>query len=158
MEEQDTSTDPNDIADAFGEVAEAAAGVAEATVRAVNSGPLQDSSDPDGRQNLDLLLDVNIPVSVEVGRTQMSLDQILDLVPGSVITLDKKAEEPVDLRVNGKLVARGEVVLVDDVYGIRITQIVDTSGRIESLRLGAEPEQPRARGNWAMEMQTIMKK
>lgn len=126
MEEQDTSTDPNDIADAFGEVAEAAAGVAEATVQAVNSGPLQDSSDPDGRQNLDLLLDVNIPVSVEVGRTQMSLDQILDLVPGSVITLDKQAEEPVDLRVNGKLVARGEVVLVDDVYGI-----------LSSLGLGA---------------------
>ena len=47
---------------------------------------------------------------------------------------DKKAEEPVDLRVNGKLVARGEVVLVDDVYGLRITQIVDAAGRIESLR------------------------
>ena len=49
-------------------------------------------------------------------------------------TLDKKAEEPVDLRVNGKLVARGEVVLVDDTYGLRITQIVDAAGRIESLR------------------------
>ena len=72
-----------------------------------------------------MLLDVQIPVSVEVGRTEMSLDAILDLVPGSVVTLDKKAEEPVDLRVNGKLVARGEVVLVEDVYGIRITQIVE---------------------------------
>jgi flagellar motor switch protein FliN len=67
-----------------------------------------------GKANLDLLLDVEIPISVEVGRTQMSLDEVLRLVPGSVIALDKKAEEPVDLRVNGKLVARGEVVLVDD--------------------------------------------
>ena len=85
-------------------------------------------------RNLDLLLDVEIPISVEVGRAQMSLDEVLRLVPGSVVTLDKKAEEPVDLRVNGKLVARGEVVLVDDAYGLRITQIVDAAGRIESLR------------------------
>ena len=84
--------------------------------------------------NLDLLLDVTIPVSVEVGRTQISLEEVLKLVPGSVVPLDKKAEEPVDLRVNGKLVARGEVVLVDDVYGLRITQILDPAGRIASLR------------------------
>ena len=80
------------------------------------------------------ILDVEIPVSVEVGRTELSLDRILDLVPGSVVTLEKKVEEPVDLRVNGKLIARGEVVMVDDVFGIRITQIVETARRIESLR------------------------
>ncbi|MEM7204647.1 MAG: flagellar motor switch protein FliN [Planctomycetota bacterium] len=85
-------------------------------------------------QNLDLLLDVQIPVSVEVGRAEMSLDDILGLVPGSVVALDKKAEEPIDLRVNGKLVARGEVVLVDDTYGLRITQILDGVGRLETLR------------------------
>ncbi len=84
--------------------------------------------------NLDLLLDVQIPISVEVGRTELSLDKVLNLVPGSVVTLDKKSEEPVDLRVNGKLVARGEVVLVDDTYGLRITEILDPAGRIESLR------------------------
>jgi flagellar motor switch protein FliN/FliY len=87
-----------------------------------------------GRQNLDLLLDVRIPVTVEVGRAKMSLDEILDLGPGSVVGLDKKAAEPLDLRVNGKLVARGEVVMVDDCYGLRITQIVDQKGRIDSLR------------------------
>ncbi len=85
-------------------------------------------------KNLDLLLDVEIPISVEVGRTEMPLEDVLKLVPGSVIALDKKSEEPVDLRVNGKLVARGEVVLVDDSYGLRITQIIDAAGRIESLR------------------------
>ena len=121
----------------FSGVADAAAELAAATVQPVQFGPLHGGGGGDGgRQNLDLLLDVTIPVSVEVGRTQMSLDNILDLVPGSVVTLDKKAEEPVDLRVNGTLVARGEVVLIDDVYGIRITQIVDASGRIESLKNG----------------------
>ena len=88
----------------------------------------------DGGQNLDLLLDVGIPISVEVGRAQLELSEILNLVPGSIVPLDKKSEEPVDLRVNGKLVARGEVVLVDDTYGLRVTQILDAAGRIESLR------------------------
>lgn len=86
------------------------------------------------RQNLDLLLDVQIPVTVEVGRARLALDEILDLGPGSVVSLDKKAAEPLDLRVNGKLVARGEVVMVDDCYGLRITQIVDQKHRIDSLR------------------------
>jgi flagellar motor switch protein FliN/FliY len=84
--------------------------------------------------NLDLLLDVSIPVSVEVGTTQIPLNEILSLAPGSLVRLDKRAEDPIDLRVNGKLIARGEVVMVDDAYGLRITQIVDAAGRIESLR------------------------
>jgi flagellar motor switch protein FliN/FliY len=103
-------------------------------VQPVAFGQLAPGARGETGRNLDLLLDVEIPISVEVGRTQMSLDEVLRLVPGSVIALDKKAEEPVDLRVNGKLVARGEVVLVDDTYGLRITQIVDAAGRIESLR------------------------
>ena len=92
------------------------------------SAPAGDST------NLDLLLDVQIPVSVEVGASRMPIEEILKLVPGSIVCLDKKAEEPIDLRVNGKLVARGEVVLVDDTYGLRITQVVDAMGRIESMR------------------------
>jgi flagellar motor switch protein FliN/FliY len=86
------------------------------------------------RRNLDLLLDVEIPVSVEVGRAQMSLNDILRLVPGSIVRLDKKIEDPIDLRVNGKLVARGEVVMVDDCYGLRVTQVVEPAARLESLR------------------------
>jgi flagellar motor switch protein FliN/FliY len=103
-------------------------------VQPVAFGQLAPGARAEVGRNLDLLLDVEIPISVEVGRAQMSLDEVLRLVPGSVVALDKKAEEPVDLRVNGKLVARGEVVLVDDTYGLRITQIVDAAGRIESLR------------------------
>lgn len=106
-----------------------------AAVQPVAFGQLQGGAlAGDGKRNLDLLMDVEIPISVEVGRTQMSLENVLDLVPGAIVALDKKAEEPVDLRVNGKLVARGEVVLVDDTYGLRITQILDAAGRIESLR------------------------
>jgi len=116
------------------DLAQAGAELASAAIQPVAFGQLGQGADGGDSQNLDLLLDVEIPISVEVGRAQMSLEEVLKLVPGSVIALDKKAEEPVDLRVNGKLVARGEVVLVDDVYGLRVTQIVDAAGRIESLR------------------------
>ncbi|GAB4142695.1 MAG: hypothetical protein Fur0037_09990 [Planctomycetota bacterium] len=109
-------------------------GARGADVQPVEFGQLSPGLRAEGPRNLDLLLDVDIPISVEVGRARMSLDEVLNLVPGSVLALDKKAEEPVDLRVNGKLVARGEVVLVDDAYGLRITQIVDAAGRLETLR------------------------
>ena len=127
---------PTDSHDPWGaaDVAKASADLAAAAVQPVSFGQLGPGVKADGTRNLDLLLDVEIPISVEVGRAQMSIDEVLKLVPGSVVALDKKAEEPVDLRVNGKLVARGEVVLVDDTYGLRITQIVDAAGRIESLR------------------------
>ena len=123
------------LADAMGDVAAAASDLASEAVQPVSFGPLDEGLANDGdRSNLDLLLDVQIPISVEVGRTQMSLEDVVSLVPGSVVSLDKKVEEPVDLRVNGKLVARGEVVLVDDTYGLRITQILDPGKRLESLR------------------------
>ena len=130
QEPQSTAEDWADAAD----LAQAGAELASAAVQPVAFGQLGQGAESGDAQNLDLLLDVEIPISVEVGRAQMSLENVLKLVPGSVIALDKKAGEPVDLRVNGKLVARGEVVLVDDVYGLRVTQIVDAAGRIESLR------------------------
>lgn len=119
-------------------VVHAAADFAQATVQPVDFGPLDPGSGTTSgegdQRNLNLLLDVGVPISAEVGRSQMTLKEILKLGPGSVVPLDKRADEPLDLRVNGKLVARGEVVLVDDVYGLRVTQILDPSGRIESLR------------------------
>lgn len=131
----DHRVDENEL-NALSDVVSAAAEFSEAAVQPVSFGPLSQRAGgaSPGSQNLDLLLDVSIPIMVEIGRTQMSLGDVLNLVPGSIVALDKKAEEPVDLRVNGKLVARGEVVLVDDNYGLRVTQIVDTAGRIESLR------------------------
>lgn len=89
------------------------------------------SAEPDTR-NLGLLLDVEVPVSVEVGGARLRLREILELRSGSLVRLDKRADEPVDLRINGTLVARGEVVLIDDCYGLRITQIVDPQQRVRT--------------------------
>jgi len=79
--------------------------------------PAADTSD------LERLTEVTLELTVEVGRTRMTLGQALALGPGSVITLDGLADQPVDLLVNGKPVARGEVVVIDDVFGLRVTQI-----------------------------------
>ena len=76
------------------------------------------------RRELERLTDVGLELTVEVGRTRMTLGQALALGPGSVITLDRLADQPVDLLVNGMPVARGEVVVIDDVFGLRVTQIV----------------------------------
>jgi flagellar motor switch protein FliN/FliY len=79
---------------------------------------------PDDASDLERLTAVTLELTVEVGRTHMTLGQALALGPGSVITLDRLADQPVDLLVNGKPVARGEVVVIDDVFGLRVTQIV----------------------------------
>jgi len=74
--------------------------------------------------SIDMLMDVPLRVTVELGRTQMSVRQVLDLQNGAVVELDRMAGEAVDVLVNDKLMARGEVVVVDDKFGIRITEIV----------------------------------
>lgn len=73
--------------------------------------------------NLGIVLDIPLEVSVELGRKRMSIREILDLGSGSIVELDKIAGEPVDLLVNGRLVARGEVVVIEDNFGVRITEI-----------------------------------
>lgn len=77
------------------------------------------------QDNMRLLYDVEMTLSAEIGRTKLPVRQVLDLVPGSVIELDRAAGSPADLMVNGRLIARGEVVVIDEDYGIRITEIVD---------------------------------
>jgi flagellar motor switch protein FliN/FliY len=85
--------------------------------------------------DLGRLQDVTVELSVEVGRTRMTLGQALALGPGSVVALSRSAREPVDLLVNGKQVARGEVVVIDDDFGLRITEV---------NALGEEGEAPEA--------------
>lgn len=75
--------------------------------------------------NLELLLDIPVTLSVELGSVQMSMQEVLQLGPGSVVQLDKAADAPVELYVNQKLVARGEVVMMDDHFGIKITEITN---------------------------------
>ncbi len=79
---------------------------------------------------LERLGQVTLELTVEVGRTRMTLGQALALGPGSVITLDRLADQPVDLLVNGMPVARGEVVVIDDVFGLRVTQIVASAAGV----------------------------
>ncbi|ABC81138.1 flagellar motor switch FliN [Anaeromyxobacter dehalogenans 2CP-C] len=88
----------------------------------------------DSTRRLDLLLDVPLEVNVELGRTRMTIQDLLQLAPGSVIELDKVAGEPLDILVNGRLVARGEAVVVNDKFGVRITDIVSPQERIQRLR------------------------
>ena len=77
-----------------------------------------------GTSNLDLILDVPVKLAVELGSCQMPMREVLELVVGSVVQLDKVADEPVQLSVNRKLVARGEVVVVDNRFGIKITELI----------------------------------
>lgn len=83
---------------------------------------------------LELLYDLQLPVSIELGKTNMLIRNILKLGRGSVIEFDKLVSEPVDVLINGKKVAEGEVVVIDKHFGIRITTLVDPSDRLRSLR------------------------
>lgn len=85
-------------------------------------------------RNLDMLLDIPLQMSVELGRTKRSVKEILDLTSGSVIELDKLAGEPVDILVNNRLIAKGEVVVIDENFGVRITDILSKADRLNNLR------------------------
>lgn len=85
------------------------------------------------KNNIGLLLDISMQLTVELGRTKMQIKKILALGEGSIIELEKLAGEPVDLLVNGKLIAKGEVVVIDENFGVRITEIVSPHERLESI-------------------------
>ena len=83
---------------------------------------------------IDLILDVTLPVAVELGRSRMQIQDILKLAPGSIIELDKSAGDPVDILINDRPIAKGEVVVIDENFGVRLTSIVTTTERIRTLR------------------------
>ncbi|MGM0873677.1 MAG: flagellar motor switch phosphatase FliY [Bacillota bacterium] len=85
-------------------------------------------------QNLDMLLDIPLQVTVELGRTKRSVKEILELSSGSIIELDKLAGEPVDILVNSKIVAKGEVVVIDENFGVRVTDIISQTERLNKLK------------------------
>ncbi len=96
----------------------------------------QQLSHPAGQaepKNIELLMDINLPVSIELGRTRMSVADILSLGPGAVVELNKLAGEPVDVLVNHKIVARGEVVVIDENFGVRVTQLMTPEERLKLL-------------------------
>jgi flagellar motor switch protein FliN/FliY len=103
------------------------------TVQPAELEPLGAGQANSNEKNLSLLLDVPLRVTVELGRTEMSIREVLSLGPGSVVELSKVAGEVVDILVNGKLIAHGEVVVIDDMFGVRVTDIVPPAMRVRSL-------------------------
>lgn len=84
-------------------------------------------------RDLEMIMDIPVKLSVELGRTRITIKQLLELAQGSVVELDGLAGEPMDILINGYLIAQGEVVVVEDKYGIRITEIVTPSERVQKL-------------------------
>ncbi|MDW6001508.1 flagellar motor switch protein FliN [Vibrio mangrovi] len=98
---------------------------------------LQDTSQPisdDERRKLDTIMDIPVTISMEVGRSQISIRNLLQLNQGSVVELDRIAGESLDVLVNGTLIAHGEVVVVNDKFGIRLTDVISQTERIKKLR------------------------
>jgi len=101
----------------------------------VNATPAQfQTFDPSSvmqqKENIDILMDVPLEVTVELGRTSKRIKEILEFSPGTIIELDKLAGEPIDILVNRKYVAKGEVVVIDENFGIRVTSIISPEYRI----------------------------
>ncbi|MCY6353955.1 flagellar motor switch phosphatase FliY [Clostridium sp. ZS2-4] len=106
----------------------------QVNVQHANFKPLEEVAVNAAPHNIDLILDVPLEISVVLGRTKKSIKEVLNLGTGSLIELDKLAEEPVEILVNGKKVAYGEVVVVDENFGVRIINIVSSEERVKSLK------------------------
>jgi flagellar motor switch protein FliN len=102
----------------------------DASAQASSDSPSQNPGSPD----LDVILDIPVRISMEVGSTAITIRNLLQLNQGSVIELDRLAGEPLDVLVNGTLIAHGEVVVVNDKFGIRMTDVISPSERIKKLR------------------------
>lgn len=94
----------------------------------------ENTSMQQGDVNLDVILDIPVTIAMEIGRTRLSIRNLLQLNQGSVIELDRLAGEPMDVLVNGTLVAHGEVVVVNEKFGIRLTDVISPAERIKNLK------------------------
>ena len=104
-------------------------------VKQVEAQPFVDSGErASGEVKLDVILDIPITIAMEIGRTRLSIRNLLQLNQGSVVELDRLAGEPMDVLVNGTLVAHGEVVVVNEKFGIRLTDVISPADRIKNLR------------------------
>ncbi|BCX81583.1 flagellar motor switch protein FliN/FliY [Methylomarinovum caldicuralii] len=95
---------------------------------------LQTREEGEDNVNLDVILDIPVTISMEIGRTRLSIRNLLQLNQGSVVELDRLAGEPMDVLVNGTLIAHGEVVVVNDKFGIRLTDVISPAERVRRLR------------------------
>jgi flagellar motor switch protein FliN/FliY len=140
MAEQQSAHDQPTQASGLGAEDDWAAALAEQTAAAPAAQPAAaqvfqplSSQSSDADSDLDMIMDIPVQLSVELGRTRLTIKNILQLGQGSVVELDGLAGEPMDIYVNGYLNAQGEVVVVDEKYGIRVTDIITPSDRIARL-------------------------
>lgn len=135
LEEQGDAADNGAQADAWAEaMQEQAAGESAQQADRAPVKQLDDSSRPRGDVDLDMVLDIPVTISMEIGRTRIPIRNLLQLSQGSVVELDRLAGEPMDVLVNDTLIAHGEVVVVNDKFGIRLTDVISPSERIKKLR------------------------
>lgn len=140
MEGQEVGEDDSSFDDQLAELPEAekvspdAIAYEETVARPANFQQLSGKPPSEESRSIDMLLDVHLPISIELGRTKMSIADILALGPGSVVELNKLAGEPVEVLVNQKTVALGEVVVVDENFGVRVTQLLSPEDRIKALQ------------------------
>ena len=127
---------PNDVSGETPELQE------NVTGQPAKFSQLQEEMSREKSHNLDLILDIDVGVTVELGRTEMTIKEVLELTPGSVIELNKLAGEPVDVLVNGSPVAKGEVVVINEHFGVRITEILGAAARIQNLGAKAPEKKP----------------
>jgi len=112
-------------------VEETAAAVAETDENSASREVLQNLA---AHANLDFLLDVPLQVTVELGRSKITISELLKLSKGSVLELNKVAGEALDFRVNDRLVARGEAIVINDRFGVRLTDVISPTERVEKLK------------------------
>ena len=124
-EEEEEKLDPNTV-----------------TVQPVQFASFEDLDQVQGpqNQNLNILLDVKLQLSVELGKAELPIKKVLELTKGSIVSLNKAAGEPVELYANGKLIAFGEVVVIEDNFGLRITHITDPVKRLNTINGGARED------------------
>jgi flagellar motor switch protein FliN/FliY len=139
MSDTDTESNeamPDDWAEAMAEQQEVDAAAEQAATESAQFQELQAEVAPGGggEVNLDSILDVPVTISMEIGRTKINIRNLLQLNQGSVVELDRLAGEPMDVLVNGTLIAQGEVVVVNEKFGIRLTDIISPADRVKRLK------------------------
>jgi len=130
----DEENTEEDVGDAWAEALEEQAETEGGADTAASFDELQDDGHVSSDVSLDVVLDIPVNISMEIGRTKISIRNLLQLNQGSVVELDRLAGEPMDVLVNGTLIARGEVVVVNEKFGIRLTDIISPAERVKKLR------------------------
>lgn len=133
--EQQSADSVDDILEEQGDDVESETVTAADSVKPAKMDELNANAAPaTGAPDLDVIMDIPVKISMEVGNTEISIRNLLQLNQGSVIELDRLAGEPLDVLVNGTLIAHGEVVVVNDKFGIRMTDVISPSERIKKLK------------------------